>query len=105
VPRRGWEVEERSSVSLESIEARVERVVARSDFEKILTYHWYEGTDGMAFEILRALLATDQSRFRRPQPAQVIRVEAALGSTPLARKEGEEMLRGFAASLVTALRK
>ena len=105
VPRRGWEVEERSFVSLESVEARVERVIARSDLERVLTYHWYEGTDGMASEILRALLATDQSRFRRPQPAQVIRVETALGSTPLARQEGEEKLRGFAASLVTALRK
>ncbi|MCH8083941.1 MAG: EpsI family protein [Myxococcales bacterium] len=105
VPRRGWEVEERSSVSLESIDARVERAIARSDFERALTYHWYEGTDGMASEILRALLATDQSRFRRSEPARVIRVAIALGSTPLAWKEDETKLRGFAASLVTALRK
>jgi EpsI family protein len=105
VPRRGWEVQERSSVSLESIEARVERVIARSGFERALTYHWYEGTDGMASEILRALLATDQSRFRRSEPARVIRVAIALGSTPLARKDDETKLRGFAASLVSALRK
>ena len=59
----------------------------------------------MASEILRALLATDQSRFRRSQPARVIRVTATLGSTPLARKEDEAKLRGFVASLVTALRK
>jgi EpsI family protein len=104
LPGRGWEVEERSSVSLESVEARVERVVARSESAQVLTYHWYEGADGLASEILRALLASDQSPFRRSQPARVIRVETALGSTPLARQEGETKLRAFAASLVTALR-
>jgi EpsI family protein len=104
LPGRGWEVEERSSVSLESLEARVERVVARSDPKKILTFHWYEGTDGLASEILRALLASDQSPFRRSQPARVIRVASALGSTPLARTEDETKLRAFASSLVAALR-
>ena len=104
VPRRGWEVEERSSISLESVEARVERVVARSDSTLVLTYHWYEGTDGLASETLRALLASDQSPFRRSQPARVIRVATALGSTPLERKEGEATLQAFTASLVAALR-
>jgi EpsI family protein len=104
LPGRGWEVKERSSVSLESVEARVERVVARSGPKQILTFHWYEGTDGLASEILRALLASDQSPFRRSQPARVIRVATALGSTPLARTEDETRLRAFASSLVTALR-
>jgi EpsI family protein len=103
LPGRGWEVEERSSVSLESIETRVERVVARSESTQVLTYHWYEGTDGLASEILRALLASDQSPFRRSQPARVIRVATALGSTPLARTEDETKLRAFASSLVAAL--
>jgi hypothetical protein len=58
----------------------------------------------MASEILRALLATDQSRFRRSQPARVIRVAIALGSTPLERQEDEAKLRAFASSLVAALR-
>ena len=82
LPGRGWEVEERGSVPLESVEARVERVVARSQSTQVLTYHWYEGTDGLASEILHALLASDQSPFRRSQPARVIRVATALGSTP-----------------------
>jgi EpsI family protein len=103
LPRRGWEVEERSSVSIESVEARVERVVARSESTQALTYHWYEGTDGLASEALRALLASDQSPLRRSQPARVIRVATALGSTPLERREGEAMLRAFSSSLATAL--
>jgi hypothetical protein len=104
LPRRGWEVEERSSVSLEPVEERVERVVARSESAQILTYHWYEGTEGLASEILRAQLATDQSPFRRSQPARVIRVAIALGSTPLAQEESETKLRAFASALVAALR-
>jgi EpsI family protein len=104
LPRRGWEVLERRSVSLESVEAGVERVVARSQSAQILTYHWYEGTDGWASEILRALLAADQSPFRRSRPARVIRVATGLGSTPLAGMEDEERLRAFASSLVAALR-
>jgi len=104
LPGRGWEVEERSSVSLESIEASVERVVARSGYEQILTYHWYEGTDGLASEILRALLASDQSPFRRSQPARVIRVATALGSTSPGGMEDEAKLRAFATLLVSALR-
>jgi EpsI family protein len=103
LPGRGWEVEERGSVTLESVEVRVERVVARSRSERILTYHWYEGTQGLASETLRALLASDQSPFRRSRPARVIRVAIELGSTPQARTEDEEKLRAFASSLVAAL--
>jgi hypothetical protein len=104
VPRRGWEIEERSFVSLESVDARVERVVARSLSVRVLAYNWYEGTEDLPWEILRALLATDQSPYRRSQPARVIRVATALGPTPDARMEDEAKLREFASSLAAALR-
>ncbi len=104
LPGRGWGVEERGSVSLEDVEARVERVVARSQSDQFLTYHWYEGTAGLASETLRELFSADQSLFRRPGNARVIRVATALGPTPLGRMEGEAKLRGFAASVVAALR-
>ncbi len=58
----------------------------------------------MVFEILRALFATDQSPFRRSQPARVIRVATVLGSSPIARAEDEAKLRAFTASLAAALR-
>jgi EpsI family protein len=104
LPRRGFEVEERDSVALEPIEARVERVVARSESTHVLTYHWYQGTEALVFEILRELFATDQSPFRRSQPARVIRVATVLGSSPTARAEDEAKLRAFTASLAVALR-
>ncbi len=104
MPGHGWEVEERGPAALEFVAERVERVIARSETSRVLTYHWYEGTGGLASETLRALLALDQSRFRRPQPARMIRVETELGPTPIDREEAEAKLRAFAASLVVAMR-
>jgi exosortase len=104
VPRRGFEVMERGSVSLDSVGVPVERIVAQSRLAHVLTYHWYEGTDGLMLEIFRALLATDQSPFRRVRPARVIRVATAIDSDPAARVEDEEKLRAFASSLAPVLR-
>jgi exosortase len=104
LPRRGFEVMERNSVALEAIEVPIERVIARSRLAYVLTYHWYEGTDSLMVEILRALFATDQSPFRRPQLARVVRVATAVDSTPIGRAEREAKLRAFASSLEAALR-
>jgi hypothetical protein len=95
---------ERDSVTLEPIEMPVERIVAQSRLAYVLTYYWYEETEGLISEILRALFATDQSPFRRARPARVIRVATAAGSTPAARVEDEAKLRAFASSLAAALR-
>jgi EpsI family protein len=104
VPRRGFEVMERDSVSLDSIEVPVERIVAQSQLAHVLAYYWYEETEGLTSEIFRALFAADQSFLRRVRPARVIRVATAVDSNPAARIEDEAMLRAFAASLVAALR-
>jgi exosortase len=104
VPSRGFEVMERDSVSLDLIEVPVERIVARSQLAYVLTYHWYEETEGLISEIFRALFATDQSPFRRARPARVVRVATAVDSTPAARVEDEAKLRAFASSLAAALR-
>jgi exosortase len=104
VPRRGFEITERDSVALEAVETPVEKIVARSRLAYVLTYHWYEDTDPLVVEIFRALFATDQSRFRRSQPARVIRVAAAIDSTPIGRAEEDAKLRAFASSLAAALR-
>jgi hypothetical protein len=104
VPGRGFEVMERDSVTLEAIEVPVERVIARSRLAYVVTYHWYEGTDALTVEILRALFAVDQSPFRRPQPARVIRIATTVDATPKGRAKGDENLRAFASSLEAALR-
>ncbi len=104
VPRRGFEVLERDFVSIDPIDVPVERIVAQSRLANVLTYHWYEGTEGLVSEFFRALFAADQSPFRRVRSARVIRVAIALDPNRADGVEREAMLRAFAASLAVALR-
>jgi EpsI family protein len=101
VPGRGWDIEEKGTVDLGAAGPRAVRVVAQSASGRILSYHWYEATERLASETVRAVLAMDQSPFRRSQPARVIRVTTELGSDPLDEAE----FRGFASLLASALHK
>jgi EpsI family protein len=100
-PGRGWEVQESGSVTLDPCGVRAEKVLARSDAKQrhMLSYHWYEGTDGLVLETLRALLATEQSPFARLEPARVIRVATVFRPTPGAPAQAEARLHRFACSL------
>jgi EpsI family protein len=103
LPERGWEVEDRSLARLDSWDRRVERVVARSEQRRILTYHWYEGIDSVALESLRSLFATDQSPLWRSQRPRVIRIGTPVGVGALEEAEAERKLRAFAGALAKAL--
>jgi hypothetical protein len=103
VPERGWEVEDRSFVRLESWDRRVTRVVARSGSQRILTYHWYEGMDSVASEALRAGFALDQSPLSRSQRPRVIRIGTRLGVGPHVEAEADRTLQAFAGPLADAL--
>jgi len=78
-------------------------VVARSRLGYVVAYHWYEETDSLMIEVLRALLAMDQSPFRRPQPAWAIRIATGVDSTPAGRADGDARLREFGPALEAAL--
>jgi EpsI family protein len=101
-PSGGWEVEEWSSVRLDPCGARVERVLARSGTRRLLSYHWYEGADGLALETLRAALSLDRSRFARREPARVVRVATEFRPEPAALARAEARLPGLACSLGAA---
>ncbi len=103
LPGRGWQVEERSFVRLDSWDNRVARVVARSGPRRILTYHWYEGVDSVALEALRVLFATDQSPLWRSQRPRVIRIGTRVGGGALEEAEADRKLRAFAGALATVL--
>ena len=103
LPGRGWQVEERSFVRLDSWDKRVTRVVARSGQRRILTYHWYEGVDSVALEALRVLFATDQSPLWRSQRPRVIRIGTRVGGGALEEAEADRKLRAFAGALATVL--
>jgi EpsI family protein len=103
LPGRGWEVEDRSFAKLDSWGIRVERVVARSGSRRILTYHWYEGMDSLALEVLRALFATDQSPLWRSERPRVIRIGTPVGVGALEQAEADRRLMAFAGVLANAL--
>jgi EpsI family protein len=104
LPGRGWEVEDRSFARLDAWDRQVARVVARSGSRRILTYHWYEGTDSVALEALRALFATDQSPLWRSQRPRVIRIGTWVGVGALEEAEADRNLQAFAGALAPILR-
>jgi EpsI family protein len=103
LPRRGWEVEDRSFVRLESWDRQVERVVARSGTQRILTYHWYLGMESVAMEALRAGFATDQSPLWRSQIPRAMRIGTAVGVGARDEAEADRTLQAFAGVLAKFL--
>jgi hypothetical protein len=61
----------------------------------MLTYHWYEGVESVATEILYAWLALDQSPFRREEMARVIRLSTYVELTPEGLTLADKRLRQF----------
>ena len=102
-PGRGWEVEDRRFAELDSWNTRVTRVVSHSGPRRILTYHWNEGMDSLALEVLRALLAIDQSPLGRSERPRVIRIGTRVGVGALGEAEADRRLRAFAEALAEAL--
>jgi EpsI family protein len=103
-PGRGWELVEHSQVELASVAPRVERVLSRDGQGRVLSYYWYEGTERLPGETLRALLALDRSPFRRSQPARVTRVTTDAGPTLATLTAADARLVEFAPALAEALR-
>jgi EpsI family protein len=103
VPGRGHEIVERGAVAVPPWTSNAEWVLSRAGSIRFLSFYWYEGTESLARETLRAVLALDQSPLGRTQPARVIRLTATMGQTPRAREEAEARLQDFAASLAKAL--
>src|SRR5262245_19826768 len=84
VPGSGWTLEEAGEVLLAPDGRPVESLLYRSDTQRLLVYHWYEGSLGLAAETARALAAVDSSPWRRPEEIVAVRiatdVEAPLSS-------------------------
>ena len=70
-------------------------IITDNGTQRMLTYHWYEGIDSTAKEILHALLALDQSPFRREELARVTRLATYVELTPEGRMRADERLRDF----------
>jgi hypothetical protein len=86
---------ERSTVDLGPDVGHAVAVVTDYGTRRILTYHWYEGIDSTAKEILYALLALDQSPLRREKPARVTRLATYVALTAEGRTLADKRLRAF----------
>jgi len=86
-------VQERSVVDLGHDAGQAVAIVTDNGTQRLLTYHWYEGIDSIATEILYALLALDQSPFRREEPARVTRLTTYIALTPEGRMHADKRLR------------
>ena len=92
--RPGWKVEERAPRSIAGL-PEIEAVLARFEGIRDLSYWWVEGSGGLAEEVLRAWLATDQSFLRRPAGVFVVRLTIDLKPQREARDAAERSLREF----------
>ena len=63
--------------------------------QRMMTYHWYEGVESVTKEIIYALLALDQSPFRRNEPAMVTRLATYVELVPEGRMLAEMRLQAF----------
>lgn len=101
VAGRGW--------ILESVRPEVfpggmagERVLARRDGERVLSWVWSVSIEGLWTETLRELLALDQSPWHRTDRAFVVRVSTELDDRP-ETAQAERRLRHLIRSLGRAL--
>jgi hypothetical protein len=86
---------ERSIIDLGPDIGHAVAIVTDNGTRRMLTYHWYEGIDSTAKEILYALLALDQSPLRREKPARVTRLATYVALTPEGRMLADNRLRTF----------
>jgi len=93
-------VEEQFLVEVEGVSKPVQAIIYTNNAHgRQLSYHWYEGTGSIGKEILRALLALDQSPLRRPGGAMVIRLSTDIAPIPQGRELADKRLRDFLAAI------
>lgn len=102
VPGSGWIVEE--SGIRERGGREVAESVARRGTSRRLVHHWVEGSDGLAIESLRALLALDAA-FARDRIPVVVRLSTPLQGGPEGRRAAAERLVEFRHLLDDSLKK
>jgi len=89
---------ERYKLSMDGIQATA--LVTEHDNIQHLTYHWYDGVKSTGNEVVRALLALDQSPYRRLEIAKLTRVTTTIPAGPNGRQLAEKSLADFLDHLV-----
>ncbi len=104
LPGTAWEVERRGTAQLDAEGFRMQSVLTRSGPRQVLCYYGYRGTEGIASEVLRSLLALDRSPYRRPSGAELIRISTDVEPAPNGEQDAEARIRGVLALLRSWLR-
>jgi len=102
-PGSGWIVESEGPLERPGSHAARWRLM-RSGPRRVVVHHWYEATEGVAEESLRALLALDRSPWRNPSDVIVVRlVMGVSGNTMGALDDARERLEAFERALRPSL--
>lgn len=94
-PGERGRLEERYIVALGKPWQQAVAILAGDDRTRFLIYYWYQGVASLGKEFLYALLALDQSPFRRSEPALVVRLSTTVEPGPEGLKLADRRLRDF----------
>jgi exosortase len=96
IPGSGWILEAEDPVVLPPDGREVRSLLFRSETQRLLVYHWYEGSLGLMAETVRALLAVDASPLRRAEEILAVRIATDVDSPVAAgRPPAAERLASF----------
>ena len=102
-PGSGWIAEARGELEREGSYGASWQMMRLGNL-RVLTRHWYEGTEGMSDEIFRGLLSLDTSPWHRHSDVLVIRLTTEIvGSTDAALEKAGERLDRFELSMAASL--
>jgi EpsI family protein len=74
IPGSGWILEAEDRVVLPPDGREVRSLLFRSETQRLLVYHWYEGSSGIVAETARTLAALDASPLRRAEEILAVRI-------------------------------
>lgn len=98
-PGSGWLVEDSGELDREGSLGASWRLM-RAGTRRVLSRHWYEGTEGLGSEVTRGLFALDSSPWHRPSDVIVVRLTTrVVGATADAVEKARARLDQMEASL------
>lgn len=92
-PGRGWVVEDSGQIHLAGTESEITWRLLKSGTHRVISYHWYEESQGLLRESLRSFFAIDRSPFSRELPVMAIRMATEIEEvTPGELKQAHDRL-------------
>jgi EpsI family protein len=103
LPGGGWETLERHRLEAPWTHAAVEEIVATKRGKQRLILYWYEGSEGLGTEAIRAVLGVENSSWRQRQELRMFRVSTNLPRGEIERQSARERVEKFAREIRDSL--